>query len=337
MRFKIGYVQTGDEMLDLAFKHARALQPTVGKRVRKKERWSKEIARVKLEGIGDELDEKLHSVGARFPSFEELPPFYQDLMDATVDLDATRKRLGNVKRAGKLVQKMRREHLGKIFRAKTDRSISSLCHAFYGRVSSIMKKIGPALKALEIARRELERLPNVRTDCFTVLLAGFPNVGKTTVLSRLTGSTPEIAAYPFTTKGLKIGYFKEKFFEVQVIDTPGLLDRAKVNAVEQKAISALRNLDGVVVFVVDTSETSGFSIEQQSDLYQNLQKDFVGRAFWVALNKVDIAHPTQMERTLRLFKDAIETRPNDAAELRAKITAQLLDAMRKMPQPVRRR
>ncbi|MDO8625343.1 MAG: GTPase [Candidatus Diapherotrites archaeon] len=328
MRFKIGYIQSGEEMLDLAFRHGRGLQPVVGKRVRKKERWSKEIARVKLEGISDELAEKLHVVGTRFPSFEELPFFYQDLMDATIDLDRTRKRLGNIKRAGKLVQKMRREHLGKIFRSKTDRAISSLSHAYYGRITSIMKKINADLKALELARRELERLPNVRTDCFTVLLAGFPNVGKTTVLSRLTGSMPEIAAYPFTTKGLKLGYFRERFFDVQVIDTPGLLDRQKVNTVEQKALSALRNLDGVVVFVVDASETSGFGLAQQQKLLEALKKELRQKTFWTALNKVDIAHPTQLEQTSKLFPDAIETRPDDATVLRAKIVENLTEQMR---------
>ena len=311
MRFKIPYIQTSQEMLDSAFKHGRQAEPQVAKRIRKKERWAKEIERVKLEGIADELDEKLNKVVKAFPSFENLPFFYQDIADATINLDATRQRLGNLKRTAKVVQKLRREYLGKIFRSRTDRQIKDLSRSFYGRVSSIIKKAGTDLKALETSRKELERLPNIRTDCFTVLLAGYPNVGKTTVLLRLTGSKPQIAAYPFTTKGLRLGYFNEKYFDFQVIDTPGLLDRSKRNPIEEKAASALRRLDCLVVFIADPSLSSGFSIQQQVDLFLNLKKEFSSKQFVVCVNKTDLSSIEQIEETKQLFGDVLLTRDND--------------------------
>ncbi len=330
MRFKIPFIQPYQQLLDLAFKHGRQAEPVVAKRIRKKERWAKEIERTKLEAIADELDEKLRKIEQSFPDFDAMPFFYQQLADATIDLNATRMRLGNIKRTAKIVQKLRREHLGKIFRSKTDRQIKDLSRSFYGRVSSSIKKIGPDLLALENSRKELERLPNLRTDCMTVLLAGYPNVGKSTVLSRLTGSTPEIAAYPFTTKGLKLGYFKEKFFDFQVIDTPGLLDRQKRNPIEQKAVSALRELDGLVVLVIDPSVSSGFSIEQQFELYNNLKKEFSKRDFLVTLNKVDVATEEQLEHARKLFEGAIESKPNDAT-LRNEIVTRVLKNSKPVP------
>ena len=68
-------------------------------------------------------------------------------------------------------------------------------------------------------------MPTVDFDAFTVVIAGFPNVGKSTVLRRLTGAKPKVAEYPFTTKGIQIGYLETKWNKIQVIDTPGLLDR----------------------------------------------------------------------------------------------------------------
>ncbi len=311
MRFAIKYIQPASEMLNLAFKHARQSHGSFSKRMRKKERWAKEIEKTKLEGISEELDEKLIKVVQSFPSFEILPPFYKALIDATIGLGETRRRLGNVKRTAKLVQKMRREHLGKIFKSKTDYSIKKLSRAFYGRVSSMMKKLEPDMLELEKARKELERLPDLRTDCFTVLIAGYPNVGKTTLLHRLTGSKPHIAAYPFTTLGIKTGFFKDRYFDFQALDLPGLLDRTKVNPIEQKALSALRYLDGVVVFVVDPSLYSGFTLEQQAALFSSLRKTLERKKFIIAMNKLDLSTPEQLEHAGKLFGEFVSTKDGD--------------------------
>jgi len=203
-----------------------------------------------------------------------------------------------------------------------------LSRSFYGRVSSVMKKIGPDLLELEKNRKELERLPDLRMDCFTVLLAGFPNVGKTTVLSRLTGSTPKIAAYPFTTKGLRLGFFNEKYFDFQVIDTPGLLDRSKRNPIEEKAVAALRRLDCLVVFVADPSLASGFSLEQQASLFSNLKKGFSDRKFLVVLNKADLSSPEQLEQAKTAFPDAIISDSQKEEELKKKIVDLLVNSRR---------
>lgn len=318
MRFQIPYIQPADQMLELAFKHARLSEPSVSKRIRKKERWSKEIEKTKLEEIAEELSEKLITAAESFPSFDSLPLFYQDLIDATIGLDATRQRLGHLRSKAKIIQKLKREHLGNIFRSKADSQIKSWSRQFYGRVSSIMKKLGPDLKMLEENRKELVALPNVRTDCFTVLLAGFPNVGKTTVLHRLTGSKPKIAAYPFTTKEIQLGYYQERFWDVQVLDMPGLLDRPRRNPIEQKAASALRRLDGIIVIVVDVSLSCGFTLDVQDALYKSLLAEFSQKQFWVVLNKIDIASQEQVAEAKSRFPEGVLSEP-DSPKLREKI------------------
>jgi GTP-binding protein len=58
-------------------------------------------------------------------------------------------------------------------------------------------------------------------------LVGKPNAGKSTLLSRLTRATPEIASYPFTTKYPNLGMFRLGYDQAFVIaDIPGLIEGA---------------------------------------------------------------------------------------------------------------
>jgi len=46
----------------------------------------------------------------------------------------------------------------------------------------------------------------VSEDEFTVVVAGYPNVGKSSFIRLVSTAEPEIAAYPFTTKGVIVGH-----------------------------------------------------------------------------------------------------------------------------------
>jgi nucleolar GTP-binding protein len=51
--------------------------------------------------------------------------------------------------------------------------------------------------------------------------------------------------------------------KVQVIDSPGVLDRAleQRNTIEMQSITALAHLNSLIVFIIDISETCGYTIE----------------------------------------------------------------------------
>lgn len=102
----------------------------------------------------------------------------------------------------------------------------------------------------------------------TIVIAGFPNVGKSTLLRQITDATPEVANYPFTTKGIQIGHLERNWKKIQIIDTPGLLDRPilDMNEIELNAMVALEHLADAIFFIIDVSETCGFSIESQFNL-----------------------------------------------------------------------
>ncbi|MBN1157548.1 50S ribosome-binding GTPase, partial [Candidatus Woesearchaeota archaeon] len=98
-----------------------------------------------------------------------------------------------------------------------------------------------------------------------------PNVGKTTLLFKLTGAKAEINSYPFTTKSINLGYFSNGEEKIQVIDTPGTLNRFdRMNSIEQQAHLALKYLADTIVYVFDL--TGEYPMEQQLKLYDSIKK-----------------------------------------------------------------
>ena len=68
-----------------------------------------------------------------------------------------------------------------------------------------------------------------------------------------------------------MGYFKTESEKIQVIDTPGTLDRyEKMNNIEQQAHLVLKYLADTIVYVFDLTEE--FPLEQQLKLYDSIKK-----------------------------------------------------------------
>ena len=151
---------------------------------------------------------------------------------------------------------------------------------------------------LRDTRDKVRLLPTVHPGYPTVVIAGFPNVGKSSLLAAWTRAAPEIAAYAFTTKHANVGHFEvedahgQKTF-VQVVDTPGLLDRPheRRNAVERQAVAALRHTADAVLFLVDRSDGSAYPLEEQERLLEQVRRDMSGIPVVVAETKADLVPP----------------------------------------------
>jgi nucleolar GTP-binding protein len=109
-------------------------------------------------------------------------------------------------------------------------------------------------------------------------------------MTAVTGARPEIASYPFTTKGVGVGHFTRLHQRYQVVDTPGLLDRplSERNEIELQAMAALRHLRGAVLYILDPSEHCGFSLEEQLRRLEDI-KVWLRLPVLVVANKTDLA------------------------------------------------
>ncbi len=217
---------------------------------------------------------------------DTLHPFHRALLDISPGIENLRKALAQVRAIMNVLASIRDEALFEVTRARSRSELLRVRRAYLGRVKSVLERSRNAFEKIVKAKRTLSSTKGIKIGVPTVVLAGYPNVGKSSLLHALTGSKPEIAAYPFTTKNIRVGFFTYRYVTYQVLDTPGLLDRPpeEMNEIERRALSALTHLADVVVFVYDPLQ----DIDAQTALLTML-KEFLRVPFIVVVNKTDIA------------------------------------------------
>ncbi|MGC9105908.1 MAG: NOG1 family protein [Thermoprotei archaeon] len=235
------------------------------------------------------------------PSIDGLHPFYRTALELIAgDLERVKVCLGAVSRGVRLARKVVLQYMKEI-RANEEDQANALMRAGFGRASSILRRRAECVSYLRKVFAEARKLMAIDPDLPTIIVAGPPNVGKSTLVSRISTAKPEVASYPFTTKEIHVGHIRTDWGLIQVIDTPGILDRPmeERNVIEKKAINAIVNLKGVIVFMFDVSTGALYSAEEQISLFEEVSglKPTVP-----VLNKVDV----QDEGLRKLVEDYLK-------------------------------
>jgi len=89
-----------------------------------------------------------------------------------------------------------------------------------------------------------------------VVLIGLPNSGKSTLFTKITNASSEVADYPFTTKKPIPGMMKFENIQIQLIDTPPI----NLDHIEPGFPNLIRNAD-VVIVLLDINEDPIFQME----------------------------------------------------------------------------
>ncbi len=93
-----------------------------------------------------------------------------------------------------------------------------------------------------------------RTGVGSVGFVGFPSVGKSTLLSKLTGTHSEAAAYEFTTLTTVPGIIRYKGAKIQMLDLPGIIEGAKDGKGRGKQVIAVARTCNLIFIVLDVNK-----------------------------------------------------------------------------------
>lgn len=284
----LALIETADTYLDNAFKKGRRrVEQNKVKKFKQTILKKKHLESIRVGAVGGYLTSTFNKIVEVYPSIDHSSVFYRELMYATLDVPKLKKSLAATQWVSKKVNRMTGKYQSEISREKEYTQVTALRNGYYGRVSSMVKQIRKELLYLEEARKVLRKYPAVKSDIYTVCICGFPNIGKTTLLSKMTDADPEISNYSFTTKGINIGYIRDKDNRrvIQVMDTPGTLNRPeKMNAIEKQAYIAMKEAAHLLVYVFDLTEP--YPMADQKELYEVIQS--FGKPTMVYLSKTDV-------------------------------------------------
>jgi GTP-binding protein len=160
-------------------------------------------------------------------------------------------------------------------------------------------------------------------------LVGFPNAGKSTLISRISAARPKIADYPFTTLEPNLGVVQlPNFRSFVVADIPGLIEGAHLGA--GLGIQFLRHIERtrLLVHLVDVSESTGrepvhdFEVIMQE--LASFNEDLAKKPMILVASKIDAA---QDAGRISAMRDLARDRGLEFFEI-SSVTGQGIDALK---------
>ena len=142
-------------------------------------------------------------------------------------------------------------------------------------------------------------------------LVGFPNVGKSTFLSRVTNAKPKIANYHFTTLSPNLGVVDLEGTDGFVIaDIPGLIEGASEGVGLGHEFLKHIERTKVMIHMVDAASTEGrdpmLDIQTINAELEAYNKELASRPQVIAANKIDVFYGSEEDTVITLLKEEFE-------------------------------
>ncbi|XP_046884052.1 nucleolar GTP-binding protein 1 [Hypomesus transpacificus] len=304
---KIMVVPTSKDFIDITLSKTQRKTPTVVHKHYAIHRIRHFYMR-KVKFTQQSYHDRLTQILTDFPKLDDIHPFYADLMNVLYDKDHYKLALGQINIAKNLIDNVAKDYVRLMKYGDSLYRCKQLKRAALGRMCTILKRQKQSLEYLEQVRQHLSRLPSIDPNTRTLLLCGYPNVGKSSFINKVTRADVDVQPYAFTTKSLFVGHMDYKYLRWQVVDTPGILDHPleERNTIEMQAITALAHLRAAVLYIMDPSEQCGQTLEQQLELFNNIRPLFANKPLLVVANKCDVKKISELsEENQKIFADIL--------------------------------
>ncbi|CAG9764065.1 unnamed protein product [Ceutorhynchus assimilis] len=304
---KIAVVPTSKDFIDIILSKTQRKTPTVVHKQYKITRIRAFYMR-KVKFAQQSFHDRLTQILTEFPKLDDVHPFYADLMNVLYDKDHYKLALGQTNTARHLIDNVAKDYVRLLKYGDSLYRCKQLKRAALGRMATIMKRQGSNLTYLEQVRQHLARLPSIDPYTRTIIICGFPNVGKSSFINKITRADVEVQPYAFTTKSLYVGHTDYKYLRWQVIDTPGILDHSleERNVIEMQAVTALAHLRACVLYFMDLSEQCGHTLDEQVKLFESIKPLFANKPLIIVANKTDIVKLEELSPERRAVLKEIE-------------------------------
>ncbi|XP_077472245.1 GTP-binding protein 4 [Stigmatopora argus] len=304
---KIMVVPTAKDFIDITLSKTQRKTPTVVHKHYQIHRIRHFYMR-KVKFTQQNYHDRLTQILTDFPKLDDIHPFYADLMNVLYDKDHYKLALGQINIAKNLIDNVAKDYVRLMKYGDSLYRCKQLKRAALGRMCTILKRQKSSLEYLEQVRQHLSRLPSIDPNTRTLLLCGYPNVGKSSFINKVTRADVDVQPYAFTTKSLFVGHMDYRYLRWQVVDTPGILDHPleERNTIEMQAITALAHLRAAVLYVMDASEQCGHTLPQQLELFNSIRPLFANKPLIVVANKCDVKKIGELpEEDQKIFSDLV--------------------------------
>ncbi|KAF4126760.1 nucleolar GTP-binding protein [Geosmithia morbida] len=293
-------VPTQQEFLDIVLSRTQRKLPT-------QIRAGFQISRIrafytrKVKFTQETFSEKFGAILESFPRLQDIHPFHKDLLNTLYDADHFKIALGQLSTAKNLIETISRDYVRLIKYGQSLYQCKQLKRAALGRMATLLKRLKDPLMYLDQVRLHLGRLPSIDPNTRTLLICGYPNVGKSSFLRSVTRADVDVQPYAFTTKSLFVGHFDYKYLRFQAIDTPGILDHPleEMNTIEMQSITAIAHLRSAILYFMDLSEQCGYTVRDQIKLFRSIKPLFSNKLVFIVINKIDVTRPEELDEDLQ--------------------------------------
>ncbi|CAJ0842284.1 17666_t:CDS:2 [Entrophospora sp. SA101] len=218
---RIQPVPSANDFLDIVLSKTQRKTPTVIHKQYKITRIRQFYMR-KVKFTQESFEEKLKNMLEEFPKLDDIHPFYSDLMNVLYDKDHYKLALGQINTARHLIDQVAKEYTRLLKFGDSLYRCKQLKKAALGRMATIMKRQKDSLAYLEQVRQHLARLPSIDPNTRTLLICGYPNVGKSSFINKVTRADVDVQPYAFTTKSLFVGHMDYKYLRWQISEKDGV-------------------------------------------------------------------------------------------------------------------
>lgn len=298
---RIDYIPPISEIISVSFKKISDIRRKSTKKRQTREEIIAEAEKERISILSFEMTKRLDRIIELFPWINDIHPFYFELCNIIGNVDKIRRVLGRLGGISQKIKELEREQLAKLFQTDHPQEMAEIRRESGGRFVSLIKKAEGDVKYLIRVVKKLKTIPDFSVLLPTIVVAGAPNVGKSSLVREISSGIPEIGEYPFTTKQIVFGHREHGFMNIQIVDTPGILDRPikERSMIERQSIASIRHISDIIVFMFDVSNDAAISLNEQLNLFEEIKQEFPKTPIIKILNKIDLFTEEEKQRFTR--------------------------------------